>query len=187
MDYGDGTITVSVLTPDVLVDLVNGWGARPREEGRRTDEPLPSLDSLGDLALPGAVREALDADAVARVADAIHPVFAAADAPGCADRLTRLLSAAGARPVLAAAPHDTFRALWSVATADDALLAAVAVTLRAYLAEHGRGRIGLCAGGHCADVYIDQSPGGRRRFCSVTCQNRARVAAFRSRRAAAAG
>ncbi|MFI7320176.1 CGNR zinc finger domain-containing protein [Streptomyces venezuelae] len=47
-------------------------------------------------------------------------------------------------------------------------------------------RIGTCTGGHCADVYVDQSPGGRRRFCSVTYQNRARVAAFRSRWAAAA-
>ncbi|MFI1676368.1 CGNR zinc finger domain-containing protein [Streptomyces sp. NPDC020607] len=47
-------------------------------------------------------------------------------------------------------------------------------------------RIGIRTGGHCADVYVDQSPGGRRRFCSVTCQNRARVAAFRSRRVAAA-
>jgi len=30
--------------------------------------------------------------------------------------------------------------------------------------------------------YIDASPGGQRRFCSVTCQNRARVAAWRQRR-----
>ncbi|WP_374119541.1 CGNR zinc finger domain-containing protein [Streptomyces sp. RKAG290] len=45
--------------------------------------------------------------------------------------------------------------------------------------------MGTCAGERCVDVYIDQSPGGRRRFCSVTCQNRTRVAAFRSRRAAA--
>ncbi|MEU1329436.1 CGNR zinc finger domain-containing protein [Streptomyces sp. NPDC005865] len=195
MARGGSSVTVSALTPDVLVDLVNGWGTWPRQEGQRTDEPLPSLDSLdalhssdslGDLALPGAVRDALDADAVARVADAIHPVFAADDAPGCADRLTRLLSAAGARPVLTAAPDGTLHAVWSVAAPDGALLAAAAVTLRAYLAEHGWGRIGLCAGAHCADVYIDQSPGGRRRFCSVTCQNRTRVAAFRSRRAAAA-
>ena len=27
-----------------------------------------------------------------------------------------------------------------------------------------------------------QTPGGQRRFCSVTCQNRARVAAWRQRR-----
>ncbi|WP_078940665.1 CGNR zinc finger domain-containing protein [Streptomyces cellulosae] len=33
---------------------------------------------------------------------------------------------------------------------------------------------------------MDQSPGGRRRFCSVTCQNRTGVAALRSRRAVAA-
>ncbi|MFJ9036853.1 CGNR zinc finger domain-containing protein [Streptomyces sp. NPDC102406] len=61
---------------------------------------------------------------------------------------------------------------------------AAAVALRQYLGEQGFARIGVCTGGRCADVYVDQSPGGRSRFCSVTCQNRARVAAFRSRKAA---
>ena len=34
----------------------------------------------------------------------------------------------------------------------------------------------------CADAYVDASPGAHRRYCSVTCQNRERVAAFRRRR-----
>ena len=34
----------------------------------------------------------------------------------------------------------------------------------------------------CADVYVDASPTHDRRYCSVTCQNRARVAAYRARR-----
>jgi predicted RNA-binding Zn ribbon-like protein len=64
----------------------------------------------------------------------------------------------------------------------DALLAAAALTLRHQLAQHDPDRIGVCTGRNCADAYIDASPAGQRRFCSVTCQNRARVAAWRQRR-----
>jgi len=42
--------------------------------------------------------------------------------------------------------------------------------------------MGVCSGHRCADAYIDTSPAGRRRFCSVTCQSRARVAAWRRQR-----
>ena len=49
------------------------------------------------------------------------------------------------------------------------------------LAEHDPDRIGICSGRHCADAFIDASPAGQRRFCSVTCQNRARIAAWRHR------
>ncbi|WP_425554615.1 CGNR zinc finger domain-containing protein [Kribbella sancticallisti] len=41
--------------------------------------------------------------------------------------------------------------------------------------------MGTCAADGCADVYIDVSARAHRRFCSVTCQNRTRVAAFRRR------
>ncbi|MGY0021065.1 CGNR zinc finger domain-containing protein [Streptomyces sp. cg35] len=182
-------ITISTLPLGVLVDLVNRWGTRPRQEDRRGEEPLPSPDTLADLGLglTGQARAGLTKEMLADAADALHPVFAAEDAGTCARRLTRLLSTSGARPALeAAGADDTLRAVWTVTKTDRALLAAAAVTLRQYLGEHGFGRIGVCTGGHCADVYIDQSPGGRRRFCSVTCQNRARVAAFRSRRTKAA-
>ncbi|MFI5677482.1 hypothetical protein [Streptomyces cellulosae] len=30
--------------------------------------------------------------------------------------------------------------------------------LRQYLTAHGFARTGICTAGHCADVYIDQSP-----------------------------
>jgi predicted RNA-binding Zn ribbon-like protein len=60
--------------------------------------------------------------------------------------------------------------------------ASAALALR-HLASHP-GRIGVCADDQCADVYVDSSPAGRRRFCCLTCQNRARAAAFRQRRRA---
>ena len=68
--------------------------------------------------------------------------------------------------------------------ARDALLAAAAVTLHTQLVEHDPERLGTCASTRCGDVFVDASPGAHRRFCSVTCQNRERVAAFRRRRKA---
>jgi predicted RNA-binding Zn ribbon-like protein len=75
--------------------------------------------------------------------------------------------------------------VWVVGNDRDALLAAASVCLRELLVEQGADRLGTCAGVRCADAYVDASPGGHRRYCSITCQNRNRVAAFRRRRAAA--
>ncbi|NEB74779.1 CGNR zinc finger domain-containing protein [Streptomyces sp. SID14478] len=94
-----------------------------------------------------------------------------------------MLRESGVRPVLDA-EGGLPRPAWAVEEGRRAVIAAAAVTLWHFLGDHGFDRIGVCTGRRCADVYVDVSPGGRRRFCSVTCQNRARVAAFRSRRAA---
>jgi hypothetical protein len=42
-------------------------------------------------------------------------------------------------------------------------------------------RLGLCADPGCRRAYLDQSRNSSRRYCSVTCQNRAKTAAFRAR------
>jgi predicted RNA-binding Zn ribbon-like protein len=44
------------------------------------------------------------------------------------------------------------------------------------------GRLGTCAAERCDRVYVDTSRNGTRRFCSTTCQNRTKTAAFRQRR-----
>lgn len=45
------------------------------------------------------------------------------------------------------------------------------------------GRLQVCGGEDCQDVYVDLSKNRSRRFCSATCGNRANVAAYRARRA----
>jgi predicted RNA-binding Zn ribbon-like protein len=59
--------------------------------------------------------------------------------------------------------------------------------VRAQLAEHDPQRLGTCAARGCGDAFVDTSPGAHRRFCSVTCQSRERVAAFRRRKAGKPG
>ncbi|HEX2100492.1 MAG TPA: CGNR zinc finger domain-containing protein [Candidatus Synoicihabitans sp.] len=44
-------------------------------------------------------------------------------------------------------------------------------------------RFGICDATHCDRVFFDNSKNGTRRFCSVTCQNRVKTAAFRLRQA----
>jgi predicted RNA-binding Zn ribbon-like protein len=45
-------------------------------------------------------------------------------------------------------------------------------------------RVGICAAEACGRLYVDASKNRSRRFCSTTCQNRVKAAAFRRRRAA---
>jgi predicted RNA-binding Zn ribbon-like protein len=99
-----------------------------------------------------------------------------------AAHLTALLDRTGVRPILATADDGRLSQAWLVDDPAQATRAAAALALREQLAERP-GRIGVCADRQCADVWVDISPAGRRRFCCLTCQNRARVEAFRKRRA----
>jgi predicted RNA-binding Zn ribbon-like protein len=108
------------------------------------------------------------------LADELHPVFAATDPAARAALVTGLLDRSGVRPVLAGTGPA-----WTVDDPAQCLRAAAALALR-----HHPERIGVCADPQCADVYVDASPAGRRRFCCLTCQNRSRTAAFRRRHAA---
>ncbi len=44
-------------------------------------------------------------------------------------------------------------------------------------------RLGTCHSADCDRVFLDGSKNGSRRFCSTTCQNRVKAAAFRRRQA----
>jgi len=169
------------MTLPMLVDLVNGWGTVPR--ARADDRARPPIAELLDgHAVSPALAATCTDSLLERVADALYAVFAASGATERARLVTALLTRSGVRPALAVAP-DRLRPSWRVPHARDALLAAAAVALRDQLAEHGAERLGTCASTRCGDAFVDVSPGGRRRFCSVTCQSRERVAAFRRRRA----
>jgi predicted RNA-binding Zn ribbon-like protein len=59
---------------------------------------------------------------------------------------------------------------------------AIAGSLAHYLAEHDLDRLGVCASDTCGWIFVDRSPGGRRRWCDMgTCGNRAKVARHRAR------
>ena len=156
-----------------LVELVNGWGTVPR--AKAADRDRPPVAAFAGGGFTDAVLE--------RVADRLYPVFAAGGAAERARLVSDLLTSCGVQPGLGVAGDDRIRAEWLVPRKRDALLAAAAVALHGQLVEHEPERLGTCASVRCGDAFADASPGAHRRFCSVTCQNRERVAAFRRRRA----
>jgi predicted RNA-binding Zn ribbon-like protein len=177
---------VEPMSPDVLVWLVNEWGSVPRAAAREEQAPYPDTDLLAALLAGSGVRDcppaALTGSALRQVADQLHRVFAAADLGERVALVAGLLAQTGVTPALELTnPGDRPGATWRVSDARDALLAAAALTLRHQLAEHDPDRVGVCSARRCADAFIDASPAGQRRFCSVTCQNRARIAAWRQR------
>jgi predicted RNA-binding Zn ribbon-like protein len=179
------SVLIEEMPPTTLVELVNGWGDTPRQEAGEQDWPYPPRKSLAGRLGLAANAEPVTDKALRQVADRLHPVFAAEHPSERVRLVGELLEETGVRPTLLEEDHRV-HGMWLVDDKRSALLAAAALALRAHLLREPTDRLGVCAGMRCADVYVDASPGGRRRFCSITCQNRARVAAFRRRRAASA-
>ena len=165
-----------------LVELVNGWGGTPRREAGEDAWDYPPRERFLDLWEVADDLVPVTDERLAAVADLLHPAFAAEDPASAAALVNGLLARTAVAPVLEP-DGDALRAAWSVPDRGDAVLAAAAVALHRHLADRSATRLGTCAGRRCADAYVDTSPSGRRRFCSITCQNRARVAAYRSRQA----
>ncbi len=111
--------------------------------------------------------------------------FWAADKDTVVDIVNQVLAERHALPQLV--KHDE----WDYhvhATAEDAPLAdRMAVEAAMAMADVIRidelGRLRVCGGEDCEDVYVDLSKNRSRRFCGATCGNRANVAAYRARRA----
>jgi predicted RNA-binding Zn ribbon-like protein len=184
MRYADSML-VEPMSPDVLVWLVNEWGSVPRAAAGEDEAPYPDTGLLAALLAGSGVRscppDLLTTQALSQVADRLHRIFAASDLAERVGLVTGLLAETGVRPALELADGPP-GAIWLVDDARQALPGAAALTLRHQLAGHDPARVGICSGRRCADAYIDASPGGQRRFCSVTCQNRARITAWRQRR-----
>jgi predicted RNA-binding Zn ribbon-like protein len=106
------------------------------------------------------------------------------DVDAAANRLNQLLAAHPAHPHLA---KDAGR--WRVHhhpvdAGIVSMAAAVSAEAMARLIGVGEGhRLGTCGSVDCDRVFLDASKNGSRRFCSTTCQNRVKAAAFRRRHA----
>ncbi|MGV9349305.1 CGNR zinc finger domain-containing protein [Streptomyces spiralis] len=174
------SVTVQAMPVAALVWLINEWGTVPRAAAGEQDQPFPQIEGP-DFGIPKEFVRELHDDSLQRIADRLHPIFAASTPVECAELVTKLLTVTRVRPVVDVV-DERVGAAWVVDAPQHALAAAAGLALREHLAEHGFARLGVCVGRNCADVYIDASPTRDRRYCSVTCQNRARVAAFRSRR-----
>lgn len=99
-----------------------------------------------------------------------------------AQRVNELLGEHSAQPHLAK-DNGVWRLHHHPAEAEPtAIWTAITADALARLIGDGRAeRIGHCEAADCRRVFLDQSRNTSRRFCTTTCQNRVKAAAFRSR------
>lgn len=138
------------------------------------------------------VPEPAELDALRGYTGRFHAVFAAAGA-GDMDRactgVNRLLADTRAAPVLSRHSGEPWHLHFHAPGADWATgwAAPMATALAIVLGSPAADRLGVCSAGQCDRVFADTSRNGTRRFCSTACQNRAKAAAFRARKAGAGG
>jgi predicted RNA-binding Zn ribbon-like protein len=130
-----------------------------------------------------------DHEALRGAALRLREVFAAPNAGSAATALNQVLSAYARPPHLT---NDGGRSTWHLHVHDDDrdsmadwFAASSALALATLLVERQRLPGGVCAAPDCERLFIDLGRGMPRRYCSERCATRTRVAAFRSRQAAA--
>jgi predicted RNA-binding Zn ribbon-like protein len=171
-----------------LVNALTDGEAHGRTYLAPADDDLPA-------AVAGVLHEAHrdpgqvpveDADELRGMAAELRTVFEAVardDVDTAARQVNKLLAWTGARPWLDS--HDGEGWHLHFHGANDTLAtgwaAGCATGLAIVLGTEDRGRLGVCTAPRCDRVYVDTSRNGTRRFCSTTCQNRVKTAAFRSR------
>jgi predicted RNA-binding Zn ribbon-like protein len=171
----------------VSAKLVNELA--PSAEG---DTPLPTREAVAMLSRILAI----DTPSVATLTQTHVPAFLVLaqqlrdvfadlqrrDLDAAAATLNELLAAHPAHPHLAKErgvwrlhhhPHDApLVAMWT---------AICAAGLAEMIGDGEAQRLGTCERTDCGRVYVDVSKNASRRFCSLTCQNRVKVATFRER------
>ena len=181
----DGYADAGVLT---AVELVNGLAAAP---ARGT--PMLTSDVLATLARilavdPPSIAQLREGDAPGFVglAHRLHEVFddlRAGDVDAAASRLNDLLAEHPAHPHLAKEAGHWRLHHHPVDAALVPMWTSICAEGMARIIGAGQGdRLGTCEVPGCDRVFLDVSKNASRRFCSTTCQNRVKAAAFRHRR-----
>lgn len=63
-----------------------------------------------------------------------------------------------------------------------ALTARLPAAVAEHVAEHGAGRLGVCASDPCRCAFVDRTRAGTRRYCCTVCNDRYAARAYRRRR-----
>jgi predicted RNA-binding Zn ribbon-like protein len=156
----------------------------PPDERTRLTAVLRAHGETGPIEISAADLAALRAAAVE-----LREVFAATDVATAADRINALLAEHASPPRLTA--HGG-RSDWHlhVDSSDDApwaewFLASSCLALAALLAGRQALPAGLCRSHSCGKPFANVGRGAPRRYCSVTCGTRERVARHRANETAA--
>jgi predicted RNA-binding Zn ribbon-like protein len=128
-------------------------------------------------------REAAELSKVAQELRAVFVSFASGDVDAAAWQVNTMLAETGARPQLDRHDGEPWHVHFHGAEESlaEGYAAGCATGLAIVLGSEARDRLGVCTAPRCDRVYVDTSRNGTRRFCSTSCQNRVKAAAFRAR------
>jgi predicted RNA-binding Zn ribbon-like protein len=100
-----------------------------------------------------------------------------------ATQVNALLTRTGARPELERHDGQSWHLHFHAASQSlpDGWAAGCATGLAVVLGSDLHDRLGVCTAPRCDRVYVDTSRNGTRKYCSTSCQNRVKTAAFRAR------
>lgn len=117
---------------------------------------------------------------------AVFTAVAAGDVDEAANQVNVMLTSTGAHPALERHDGEPWHIHFHSADEKSRVkgwAAGCATGLAIVLGGEHFDRLGVCTAPRCDRVYVDTSRNGSKRFCSTTCQNRVKAAAFRERRA----
>jgi predicted RNA-binding Zn ribbon-like protein len=178
-DGSDGGAVAAALVNALAVQQAHGRPVELVDPAGAVGRILaadPTWPALRRQDLPGLVDLAVQLRAVFAAA-------AAGDLDRAAGGLNALLAAHPAHPHLAKEGSGWRLHHHPVDAGLVAMATAICAEFLARLVGAGAAdRLGTCASDRCDRVFVDGSRNGSRRFCSTTCQNRVKAAAFRSRR-----
>jgi predicted RNA-binding Zn ribbon-like protein len=169
----------------VAAALVNAL--TPGEHGGRPVDTDPDRIPVLCAAVLGRSVDPAEAAELVRLAGRLRPVFLAAES-GATDRVAELVNAllADYRSAPQLSRHDGEPwHLHFTSAAGTEWGAGCATGLAVVVDSQATGRLGVCRADGCDRVYVDVSRNASRRFCSESCLNRTKVAAFRARARAA--
>jgi predicted RNA-binding Zn ribbon-like protein len=166
----------------VAAALVNAL--TPGEHGGRPVDTDPDRRPERCAAVLGRPVGAAEAGELAKLADRLRPVFLAAE-EGATDRVAELVNALLAdyrsSPQLSRHDGEPWHLHFTSSAAGTEWGAGCATGLAVVVDSQATGRLGVCRAEGCDRVYVDVSRNASRRFCSESCLNRTKVAAFRAR------
>lgn len=155
-----------------VVGFVNAWAPEALETAGTPPTDPRIAEGRRTHRIPGATEAEQE-----RLATRLHEVFRGDTAVDRRSALNGLLDDVSLSPGVGAHGQE-----WRVANESDMGLAGLIAALWDHAAsDMDLARLGTCAGERCIDAYHDATHAHTRRFCSLTCQNRAKVAAYRRR------
>ncbi len=175
---------------ELVNHLTEGWAQGVLRRLPQSGPQRARLAAATEAAIwgRGSALGAPEAEELILLAERLREVFAslaAGDADRTAYRVNSLLREYRAAPQLAThdgeAWHLHFHSQDREVGRVEARGATCAVALATVIGSGWSSRLGTCAAERCDLVFVDTSRNGSRRFCSLRCLNRDKVARFRSR------